>query len=224
MTYATDIIYQKPGIHVVDNLFSFNYATDIPIASIFCRDNFDEVAYSSTKKYHPNYNKLVLDTRNLFVMKGSVKLISIFDDEPDMEMISQFEQYAVEENDMPYTLELKGKTFSYGYEVDYSLNTWQNPPQLYAVDVDTVYLEYQKDGGHLLCVLRLDDDPEAWTNEIVDVRKGNPFLIEKEGNKCYVVSSGSSDRINPFKMYELTSDSIEITANEDLRLYRIYRD
>lgn len=223
MSFATDIQFSG-NFKVLDNLLSFDYALNIPKGAFFARDNFDETANADGKEYHPNYSKLVKGTHNLFLMKGSVKQFFQFDDEPDMEVFQQFSEYSLEENTIPYHLNLDGTTIECTYSIDYSLDTWQTPPMMYVPKMDKSHIEMQSEDNTCICVLRLDEEPEAWIPEIIDIQNGNSLTIEKQGNKCYIVFGGSVNSLEPYKMYELTSDTLEVTANEDLRAFRIYRD
>ena len=224
MTIATDIKFSG-DFKAIDNVLTFDSALNIPKGAYFARKGFDQVAHTDEKVYHSDYNKLCKGTASLFLMKGTVKAYFQFEDSPDMETVQQFSKYALEENKIPYDIELEGDTLMYTYSTgDYTLDTWQNPPGLYTPDVDNARFEFQNETNEIICVLRIDGEPEAWTPEIIDIQNNESLTIEKQGNKCYVVFGGSVNSLEPYKMYELTSDTLEVTANEDLRVFRIYRD
>jgi len=224
MSIATDIQFSG-DFKVLDNLLSFDYALNVPKNAFFARNNFEEVAHSNSKVYHPKYDKLVKGTSSLFLMKGSTKISAIFDEELgiDMEMVSQYSQYITNDTDIPYEISLENNALIYKFNDQYSFENWQEPPSVWVPDIDNTYLELTSDNNNIICCLRLED-PENWTPQLINIKANDTFNISKEGSKCYLAFGGSVNSLEAFKLYELTSDNLEATANEDVVVFRIFKN
>lgn len=223
MTIASDIKFSG-NQKILDNILAFDYALNVPKGAYFARNNFDEVAHTEEKIYHPKYNKLVKGTSSLFLTNGAVKISCQFENEIDMDVVSQFSQYITNDTDIPYQLVLEGDTLTYSFTHEYSFSNWQDPPTTYVPDLDNSYVEFQSESSNIFCVLRLDEDPQSWTPQLINIKSGDTLNITKEGSKCYVVFGGSVNSLESHKMYELTSDVLEATANEDVVAFRIFKN
>jgi len=143
-----------------------------------------------------------------------------------MEAIEQYTQYLIE-NEKGYEIELDENRLSYILKVDYSLTDWTDPTLLYNIECEKVMLEVEEKDSAFICVIRLDDDYDAWVPKFRDIKAETSLTIEKEGDYCYVVFSSDVEKdgktLEAFKMYRLTSDSMTVTATENTRVFRTYR-
>ena len=82
------------------------------------------------------------------------------------------------------------------------------------------------EGSNLLCFIRIDDEPEAWTVEYRDITDN--ATINKQGGLCYVIFSTAvsvnGNLLVPAKAYKVTSDTLDVTVSENTKVVRMYRD
>jgi len=223
---TTDFIFQGEQ-KVFDNKITFHSATNLKLGSYFARKGFEDLIHADGKEYHPTFNKLVKGSQNFYLLKGSVTQYAYFNAD-DVEAVEQYRQYVDQEEYGETSIEVNNNQLITVTSVNYDFTDWKNPPGKYHIEAEELYLETSQENSSPICVIRLEEDVDAWITELVDIRKGKSKVITKEGNHCYVVFGGSVNKggieIESFKMFKLTSDSIEVVANEDTRVFRTYRD
>jgi hypothetical protein len=227
MTITTDIKFHG-NAKVLDDKLAFHPAINMKKGNYFAREGYSDFAHSEGKQYHPKYNKLTLGSQNMYLVKGSVTQYNYLEEPIDMTAVTQYADYLLENESGRYELELIDNRLEYKTRVDYSLTEWTDPPAIYNIECEKNMLEVQEDDSAFLCVIRLDEDYDAWIPKLRDVKAGESLTIEKEGEHCYVVFSSEVEKegtnLEAFKMYKLSSDSMVITATEDTRIFRTYRD
>jgi hypothetical protein len=84
------------------------------------------------------------------------------------------------------------------------------------------------DNSSIMCFLRIDGEPEAWTVKYKDVLSGTTSTIDKAGTTCYVIFSKDVTKdgvtLNAFQAYSVTSSSFDISATNNTKVVRLHRD
>jgi len=225
MTVESTITFETP--ENTDNIILVAAAFNIQKGQFMSRDDARDIPHNKTKIInHPTISGLIKTGENHLMTKGRIRMIFTLDKDITTEQIQNYITYIESDliNGKAIYVEAANELHVF-YTAIYAQETFREFSVKYA-PLSTKAKMIFHEGSDLLCCLRIDGEPEAWTTEYRDIT--NTATIDKKGNLCYVVfstdvSSGNKS-LSRGKAYKLTSDTIDITVSENTKVVRMYRD
>lgn len=224
-------------MQVIDDSLTLAVAKNIQEGGYFSRENKEEIGHNNGKIIpHPVHQFLIRSGENHMLTKGSCKITYTLDSKNMESIIEEYKMYAEETTpDAEITVGINNVIAS--WDVNFSQDTWSEIKAKYSPLSDSAKIEVSE-GSEFACFLRIDGEPEAWTVEYKDITANTPTTIEKEGNQCYVFFTNDITKqgqnidgviqedvsLESYKYYKLTSGDIQVIANQDTKVVRLYRD
>jgi hypothetical protein len=227
MSIASNLDLNFGENKVVDDYLAYAVATNISQDGYIRRvGGFEELAHNGGQKvWHPTYEGLIRSPQNHLLLSGRITVTYTFND-LNANHISNYIEYMYSEGASNLEFEQTGNKLKFSYLAEYNNKNWDVFPASYSPEAHQVDLDFDE-GSDLLCVIRLDN-PDSWTLRYKDCKQGESTTIEKAGETCYVFLGGDATKdgstLTKHKFYKVTSDSFEITANEDLKILRLHCD
>lgn len=176
--------------------------------------------------YHPTISGLIKSGQAHLMTKGRIRIIHKLNSDVTPEQIQNIITYY--EGVLPNVIvkhEPKSNSIHIFYHVSYTQESFINIPPQYSPIADESKMLFSE-GSNLICFLRIDDDPDAWTVEYRDIT--STATINKQGSLCYVIFSTDvtvgNKTLIAAKPYKMTSDSLDVTVSENTKVVRLYLD
>lgn len=227
MSFAGNLNLSFNENKVVEGHLTYAVATNIPEGGYFRREGgFEYMAHNNGQKvYHPTYEGLIKSSQNHFLLNGGCTITYTFN-EPNSTHVANYIEYLYSEGVSNVNFEFIENKLVVRYLAEYNNKEWDVFPVSYSPDAYQAEIEFDE-GSDLLCVFRLTDSNE-WTLRYKDCKAGEITSIDKAGDICYIFFGGNATKngstLTKYKFYKITSDSFDITANEDMRILRLHRD
>lgn len=225
MAIKTDITFDAG--ENADNKLLVSGAFNIQEGGYMSRDSVLEIGHNNGSiVYHPTISGLIKSGENHLMTKGRIRIVYDLDDTVTPEQIQNCITHIT--GDQPNVRAIHepvSNSIHVFYNISYTQDSFRELPAKYAPLSDKSKMTFSE-GSDLICFLRIDDDPSAWTIEYRDITSS--ATINKQGNSCYVIFSTAvtvnGNTLTPAKAYQLTSDTIDVTVSENTKVVRMYRD
>lgn len=210
-----------------DNTLLVSAAFNIQEGGYMSRDSVFEIGHNGGEVvYHPTLSGLIRSGENHLMTKGRIRIIYDLDDSVTPEQIENYITYITADQPNARAIhEPVSNSIHVFYNISYRQDSFRELPAKYAPLSDKSKVTFSE-GSDLICFLRIDDDPSAWTIEYRDIT--DKATINKQGGLCYVIFSTAvsigGKLLVPAKAYKVTSDTLDVTVSENTKVVRMYRD
>jgi len=210
-----------------DNTLLVSAAFNIHEGGYMSRDSVLEIGHNNGDVvYHPTISGLIRSGENHLLTKGRIRIVYDLHDSVTEEQIQNYITYAIANQPNVRAIhEPVSNSIHVFYNISYTQDTFRELPAKYGPLSDTSKMMLSE-GSDLLCFLRIDGEPEAWTVEYRDIT--DKATINKQGGLCYVIFSTAvsvgGKLLVPAKAYKVTSDTLDVTVSENTKVVRMYRD
>jgi hypothetical protein len=210
-----------------DNKLLVSAAFNIHEGGYMSRDDILEIGHNDGEiVYHPTSSGLIRSGENHLLTKGNIQLVYNLNNSLTEEQIQNYITYVY--NDEPnasVVYDSENNLINLFYNTSYTQNSFKQLPAKYAPLSDTSKF-IVSEGSDVLCFLRIDGEPEAWTVEYRDITETT--TLNKQGNLCYFIFSTAvsinDNLLIPAKAYRIISDNLEVVVSENTKVIRMYRD
>lgn len=233
MTITTDIEFSHHGSY--DEKISVSAATNQPAGRHMTRTSVTEIGHNDEQVVpHPTIDGLIRSGENHLLTEGSITLEWELSDDVTAQQRSNFESWFAsndegmrDSSESTLTYDSTNNRYTINYTCEFGNTSWRQLPCKWSPQSVTGKITLGADSS-LLCFLRIDGEPDAWTVRIKDVPSGTTSTIDKAGNICYVIFSKDVTKdgvtLNAFQAYSVTSSSFDISAANDTKIVRLHRD
>jgi len=210
-----------------DDKLLVSAAFNIHEGGYMSRDDVLEIGHNNGEiVYHPTISGLIRSGENHLLTKGRIRIVYDLHDSVTEEQIQNYITYAIANQPNVRAIhEPVSNSIHVFYNISYTQDTFRELPAKYAPLADTSKFMVSE-GSDLICFLRIDGEPEAWTVEYRDITDN--ATINKQGGLCYVIFSTAvsvnGNLLVPAKAYKITSDTLDVTVSENTKVVRMYRD
>ena len=225
MTVQSDIKFSDN--ENTDDTLLVSAAFDINEGGFMSRDSVLEIGHNGGDIiYHRTISGLIRGGENHLMTKGRIRIIYKLEDTVTTEQIQNYITYITADQPNARAIhEPVSNSIHVFYNISYTQDSFRELPAKYAPLSDKSKMMFSE-GSDLICFLRIDDEPEAWTVEYRDIT--DTATINKQGGLCYVIFSTSvsvgGKLLAPAKAYKVTSDTLDVTVSENTKVVRMYRD
>ena len=225
MAIQTDIKFDSS--ENTDNTLLVTAAFNIQEGGYMSRDSVLEIGHNGGEVvYHPTLSGLIRSGENHLMTKGRIRIIYDLDDSVTPEQIENYITYITADQPNARAIhEPVSNSINVFYDISYTQDSFRELPAKYAPLSDKSKMMFSE-GSDLICFLRIDDEPEAWTVEYRDIT--DTATINKQGGLCYVIFSTAvsigGKLLVPAKAYKVTSDTLDVTVSENTKVVKMYRD
>lgn len=225
MAIQTDIKFDSS--ENTDNTLLVTAAFNIQEGGYMSRDSVLEIGHNNGEVvYHPTISGLIRSGENHLMTKGRIQIVYNLHDSVTAEQIQNYITYiTADQPNARATHEPVSNSIHVFYDISYTQDSFRELPAKYAPLSDKSKMMFSE-GSDLICFLRIDDEPEAWTVEYRDIT--DTATINKQGGLCYVIFSTSvsvgGKLLVPAKAYKVTSDTLDVTVSENTKVVKMYRD
>lgn len=233
MSLTSDIEFSHHGHY--DEKIVVSAAVNQPAGRHMTRTSTTEIGHNNEQLVpHPTIDGLIRSGENHLLTEGSITVEWDLVDDFSAQQRANFESwYASNDDGIPDTV---GTTLTYDsatntytalYTCEFSHTSWRQLPAKWAPKSETAKMTLG-DNSSLMCFLRIDGEPDAWTVQYKDIPSGTTSTIDKAGTTCYVIFSKDVVKdgvtLNAFQAYSVTSSSFDISAANDTKVVRLHRD
>ena len=210
-----------------DDTLLVSAAFDIHEGGFMSRDSVLEIGHNGGDIiYHPTISGLIRGGENHLMTKGRIRIVYNLHDSVTAEQIQNYITYITADQPNARAIhEPVSNSIHVFYNISYTQDSFRELPAKHAPLSDKSKMMFSE-GSDLICFLRIDDEPEAWTVEYRDIT--DTATINKQGGLCYVIFSTSvsvgGKLLAPAKAYKVTSDTLDVTVSENTKVVRMYRD
>lgn len=210
-----------------DNKVFVSFASGIQEGGYMSRDSVLEIPHNGGEVvYHPTFSGLIRVGDNHLMTKGRIRIVYKLVDTVTAEQIQNYITYITADQPNARAIhEPVSNSIHVFYNISYTQDSFRELPAKYAPLSDEVKMTFSE-GSDLMCFLRIDDDPSAWTVEYRDIT--NTATINKQGELCYVIFSTAvtvgGNVLTPGKAYKVTSATLDVTVSENTKVVRMYHD
>ena len=225
MTVKTNIVFSTN--ENTDNKLLVSGAFDMREGDFIGRDTMYEMPHNGGEVvYHPTISGLIRGGENHLMTKGRIRLVYTLDDSVTIEDRQNYIDYiTADQPNVRAIHEPVSNSIHVFYNISYNQDSFRELPAKYAPVSPKNHTTFSE-GSNLLCFIRIDDEPEAWTVEYRDITDN--ATINKQGGLCYVIFSTAvsvnGNLLVPAKAYKVTSDTLDVTVSENTKVVRMYRD
>jgi hypothetical protein len=232
MSLTTDINFTLGGQY--DGRISVAAAVNQPADVYMTRTSVTEIGHNDEQVVpHPTIDGLIRSGENHLLIEGSINCWWDLNESVTDTQRANFEAWFASNDEG--TRDSTGSTLTYdstnnrytmNYTCEFGNTSWRQLPCKWSPQSDTAGLTLGANSS-LLCFLRIDGEPDAWTVRIKDAPSGTTSTIDKAGNICYVIFSKDVTKdgvtLNAFQAYSVTSSSFDISAANDTKIVRLHR-
>ena len=210
-----------------DDTLLVSAAFDIHEGGFMSRDSVLEIGHNGGDIiYHPTISGLIRSGENHLMTKGRIRIVYDLHDSVTAEQIQNYITYITADQPNARAIhEPVSKSIHVFYNISYTQDSFRELPAKYAPLSDKSKMMFTE-GSDLICFLRIDGEPEAWTVEYRDIT--DKATINKQGGLCYVIFSTAvsidGKLLVPAKAYKVTSNTLDVTVSENTKVVRMYRD
>ena len=233
MTLASDIDFSHHGNY--DGKIAVSAAVNQPAGRHMTRTSTTEIGHNNEQLVpHPTIDGLIRSGENHLLVEGSITVEwDLVDDFTDQQRSNFGSWYTSNDEGMPDTV---GTNLTYDsttnkltavYTCEFSQTSWRQLPAKWSPNSNSAKMVLG-DNSSIMCFLRIDGEPEAWTVKYKDVLSGTTSTIDKAGTTCYVIFSKEVTKdgvtLNAFQAYSMVSSSMDISASNNTKVVRLHRD
>lgn len=211
----------------IDNKIMVTPAFNIQEGQYMSRTSMLEIAHNRGNViHHPTISGLIRSAQTHLMTKGSIRIIhKLHPDVTPEELQNIITYYEAVLPNVIVKHEPKFNSLHIFYRTSYTQESFIGIPPQYSPLADESKMTFSE-GSNLICFLRIDDDPDAWTVEYRDIT--STATINKQGSLCYVIFSTDvtvgDKTLIAAKPYKMTSDSLDVTVSENTKVVRLYLD
>jgi len=225
MTIKTDITFGSN--ENTDNKLLVSSAFDIQEGGYMSRESVLEISHNGGEVvYHPTISGLIRGGNHHLMTKGRIRIVYKLVDTVTTEQIQNYITHTLADQPNVRAIhEPVSNSIHVFYNVSYTQDSFRELPAKYGPLSNESKMTFSE-GSDLMCFLRIDDDPSAWTVEYRDIT--NTATINKQGELCYVIFSTAvtvgGNVLTPGKAYKVTSETLDVAVSENTKVVRMYRD
>ena len=225
MTIKTDITFGSN--ENTDNKLLVSSAFDIQEGGYMSRESVLEISHNGGEVvYYPTNSGLIRGGNHHSMSKGLIRIVYKLVVTGTSEQSKNYITHTLADQPNVRAIhEPVSNSIHVFYNVSYTQDSFRELPAKYAPLSNESKMTFSE-GSDLMCFLRIDDDPSAWTVEYRDIT--NTATINKQGELCYVIFSTSvtvgGNVLTPGKAYKVTSETLDVAVSENTKVVRMYRD
>lgn len=233
MTVTSDIDFTINGVY--EGRIAIAAAVDQPAGRYMARTSITEVSHSDEQPTpHPTIDGLFLSGQNYLLTEGSITAEWDLTDDYTAQQRANYEAW-FESNDEgardliggAYTYDSVNNKYTVTYTCEFGNTNWRQLPLKWGPKADSGRFILGS-GSSIVCFLRIDGEPDAWTVRVKDIPNGTTSTIDKAGATCYVIFSKDVTKdgttLNAFQAYKISSASFDVSATNDTKVIRLHRD
>ena len=231
MTVSSDIVFSINNTY--DDKLMVSAAVDQPAGSYIARSAISDIPHNNGLLVpHPTIEGLIRSGENHFLTEGSWTHEYDCIDGYTAEQRANFEAWVASNDEgvrdqtgSTVTYDSVNNKYTVAYTCEFGSTSWRQIPTKWAPHPTAAKFTLGENST-VLCVLRIDDDPYAWTLQYKDIPSGTTSTIDKAGTTCYVIFSKDVTKdgttLNAFQAYTLDSASFDVNAANDTKVFRFY--
>lgn len=233
MSIDTNITFT--GQSEVDDKLRIAVAENLSANQYMHRTTTEDIAHSNEQMIaHPTIDGLYLSGESHLLTEGSVAveyrlggLCSAQQRANYMAWTQSNDDGAVDAAGGTYTYDAAEDKITLVYTVEFGTLTWSRLPCSYG-PLSTKAGMVFNEGATLVCCLRVDGEPDAWTVRYRDIPANTTAVIDKTDTNTYVFFTQpvtkDGTQLNKFQLYKITSSSITVSASQNCKVVRFTRD
>ena len=234
MTISTDLTFSNHGTY--DDRIAIAVAVDQPSGRHMTRTAISDIVHNdSAEVAHPTIAGLIRSGENHILVEGSCECTFNLHSSVTAQHRTNYENWLSSNDESmqdsigsTITYDSDDNTYTLAYTVEFGQPNWRQLPTLWTPKSDTAKVTFTGSNNTLLCFTRIDGEPGEWTIQYRDVGAGVTASLPKAGTHCYMIFSEDvtkgSQTLDAFVAYKITSSSIDITATNNTKVIRLYRD
>lgn len=234
MTVSTDLGFSNHGLY--DDRIQVSVAIDQPDGRHMTRTAISDIVHNDGSEVpHPTIAGLIKSGENHLLVKGACTIEYELHSSVTAQHRANYEAWVASNDEgvrdttgSTVTYDSANNKYDIAYTVEFSTTDWRQLPGLYGPKADTSKLAMSGASSTLLCFTRMDGEPDEWTVQYRDIGTGVTASLAKAGTHCYMIFSEDvtkgSQTLDAFVAYKITSSSIDITATNNTKVVRLYRD
>ena len=233
MTISSDIVFSIGETY--DDKIMVSAAVNQPAGAYIARSAISDIPHNNGVLVpHPTIDGLIRSGENYFLTEGSWTLEYDCIDGYTAEQRANFEAWFAsndegmrDNREGTLTYDSTNNRYTMNYTCEFGSTSWRQVPIKWAPHPTSAKFTLGENST-VLCILRIDNDPDAWTFRYKDIPSDTTSTIDIAGTTCYVIFSKDVTKdgttLNAFQAYKLNSASFDISAANDTKVFRFYRD
>ena len=234
MTLSTDLNFTNSGAY--DDRIQVAAAVDQPSGRHMTRTAISDIVHNDGSEVsHPTIAGLIKSGENHLLVKGACTIEYDLHSSVTAQHRANYEAWVASNDEgmadtvgSTVTYDSTNNKYDITYTVEFGAADWRQLPGLYSPKSDSAKIATAGASSTLLCFTRIDGEPNEWTIQYRDVGAGVTSSLAKAGTHCYMIFSEDvtkgSQTLDAFVAYKITSSSIDITATNNTKVVRLYRD